>query len=523
MAKYRVETVIVSAEWDTADWDEGGGGVYVSPRIFHQHGYYYMDTASATFEVWATNSGGSDGDITLEKTGTPFTVYATVTVPASTTTVTRFTDSIDLIPANESNTSLHMVSSETTIVVQKASHIRHYETPEDVGNDQGFLALESMTTFGGVYSTTSETFVPVPSQLYYTYNEDDSDPAIASAYLYQNTWSSSDMYTTYSGVEEDNGSYSDWTSWRTGGNSSGEGWVLQNVSQLSSLTNGYHYRGAVRTTNSMATASVGGFQIRTTTTVGDGYSTNNPQAAQDLPIYGDGGDDEAQGCRSYISGSTFDCTAISFAVWIVGTPTDGLRCRIHSGSIDGTVMATSETRPASGIPHLQRFAVYFTSPATLTTANYYYIEFYRTGSRDESNYYVVVKEPNFYSYQKDSSSWSQGPNGGPDITLWKGYATIAKISQEVALAVEPSSGTGLMGAGTHFGTEEYDPDDGTVTYYHEHQGSSSGSSSKLQKDIDGTPTDITNSTVTGENVQRSSALSGMPTTADYIDCYVVTE
>lgn len=57
----------------------------------------------------------------------------------------------------------------------------------------------------------------------------------------------------------------------------------------------------------------------------------------------------------------------------------------------------------------------------------------------------------------------------------------------------------------------------------EHAASSSSSNTKLQKDPDGTPTDLTNSNITGANLVRgASAIGNLPNPADEIAGYVIT-
>jgi hypothetical protein len=95
---------------------------------------------------------------------------------------------------------------------------------------------------------------------------------------------------------------------------------------------------------------------------------------------------------------------------------------------------------------------------------------------------------------------------------------ITKLQNEYLLINANQSDTGLQEFRTLFDANEWDGV--SNTYYHEHSASGSSSNSKLQDDLDGTPTDITDSSITGANLQRSSGLT--LTDDEEIDANIVT-
>lgn len=98
-------------------------------------------------------------------------------------------------------------------------------------------------------------------------------------------------------------------------------------------------------------------------------------------------------------------------------------------------------------------------------------------------------------------------------------AEITKFQTEYLIAnTEETGGTGLKDYDTYFVPAEWEDVDND--YFHEHYASGAASQTKLQEDPNGVPADITNSGITGANLQRGSAMT-MPGSAEEIDVNVV--
>jgi hypothetical protein len=97
-----------------------------------------------------------------------------------------------------------------------------------------------------------------------------------------------------------------------------------------------------------------------------------------------------------------------------------------------------------------------------------------------------------------------------------------RIQLEMSLATtQIGASTGLKGYQNNFDPAEWDSSSGELTFEHEAYGAASGTGDvKLQKDVTGTPTDITGSTITDTvERERTSAIT-MPTAATIIDVNV---
>lgn len=140
----------------------------------------------------------------------------------------------------------------------------------------------------------------------------------------------------------------------------------------------------------------------TGTNYGNGNNSGN--------IYGGTGTLEARAQSFQLSsGLTINDIAIEMAK--TGSPSDNVYVVITS-TIGGTAIATSNNVPASAIGSAKSWITFtFSSPPTLSASTTYYLEIYRTGARDTSNYFVAIRDPSgTYSsgtdYTRDSSTWT---------------------------------------------------------------------------------------------------------------------
>jgi len=96
---------------------------------------------------------------------------------------------------------------------------------------------------------------------------------------------------------------------------------------------------------------------------------------------------------------------------------------------------------------------------------------------------------------------------------------ITKLQIEYLMINEGQSTTGNKNYLNSWDTSEWNDEGGSLTYYHEQSTTNAADNTKLEYDLDGTPTLVTNSSITGANLTRSSALT-MPST-DTLDTDIV--
>lgn len=98
-------------------------------------------------------------------------------------------------------------------------------------------------------------------------------------------------------------------------------------------------------------------------------------------------------------------------------------------------------------------------------------------------------------------------------------APVTKLEAQYLLINQNTTSTGLQDQDTLFDPAEWSGV--TNAYFHETNADGASSAVKLQTDPNGTPADISSSTVTGANRQRTAALT-MPTSSATIDANVTT-
>jgi hypothetical protein len=138
----------------------------------------------------------------------------------------------------------------------------------------------------------------------------------------------------------------------------------------------------------------------------ESYETGTSTAS----ILGGTGTDEEQG-QSFELSAAETIYAIEVYADKIGSPTDNILCRLTS-SIGGTVLGTSEALDMSDLSssdHWLRF--HFLDGVSLSASTTYYLEIYRSGSRDASNYLnIYYNASGVYAdgqrYEKNSGSWA---------------------------------------------------------------------------------------------------------------------
>lgn len=110
----------------------------------------------------------------------------------------------------------------------------------------------------------------------------------------------------------------------------------------------------------------------------------------------------------------------------------------------------------------------------------------------------------------------------PDLDLLRTYdlgVSVTKLEPQYLLINQNTTTTGLQDYDTLFDPAEWSGV--TNAYFHEMNADGASSAVKLQTDPNGTPADISSSTATGANRQRTAALT-MPTSSATIDANVIT-
>jgi hypothetical protein len=103
---------------------------------------------------------------------------------------------------------------------------------------------------------------------------------------------------------------------------------------------------------------------------------------------------------------------------------------------------------------------------------------------------------------------------------FKVYAYITKLQNEYLMINDAQIGTGNVEFLTYYDPAEWNVEGGSLTWYHEQCTTNSADNTKLEYDLGGTPTIVTNSSVTGVDLTRSSAMT-MPS-ADTLDTDIIT-
>jgi hypothetical protein len=294
------------------------------------------------------------------------------------------------------------------------------------------------------------------------------------------------------------------------------------------LTDGYYYAFRVQ----QATSMRGGifYNAYFAAEMVPGVIRQNEQGGNFADIYGGSGTEEAAGQSFTIGASGIDLRAFAICMRKSGSPTDNLTCTIYDG-LSGSLVTngTSNTVVASKVCSYGSSIIVFTfpTPPSLASLTKYYARIERSGSRDTSNYCSVAEwvTLNLHSggalLTLASGSWSE--NGSGYDTPFYVISTddsVEKFQLELPMITHNQTGTGLQDFIARFDPNEWDGV--TAAAFHEQYASGSGSNTKLQEDLSGTPTDISNSSITGANFVRGGSAMAMPASADDIDTYIVT-
>lgn len=461
--------------------------------------------AGSTLTVGLWDVGDAGNEVTLSFTETSFTRKRSSSFIPSAGTRTYYVD----------------VSGGTSPEVKSARII----ILQDCTSDGDLYYTASYFEVGNDELTTATSQGPMTYPKYWKY-ESAKWEGNELFYFHWTAEVEDSMYGGYFNLQVDDGSFGGWA------NVFGSDFAVTsedpiyvgmfNEDYQFTPIDGRHYRVVVHGENSMGDTMI--YNAKVIALVAGVKDEEQVLGTSSLVIAGGSG---GSGESDQAHGQSFQMTdtvisAIDIRLYKIGTPTDNVYIEIAS-TIGGSALATSVSVNGSNLLTTVS-SVRFNLPSSLTVTaeTTYYFRVLRSGARDTSNSYRVDKSGvNPYSrgvlYSKDNNSWTE--TTGNDMRF-KIYSTgLTKFQTEYLIAnAEETSGTGLKDYDTYFNPAEWD--DISNSYYHEHYASGASSQTKLQEDPNGTPADITNSNITGANLQRGSAMT-MPASAEEIDVNVV--
>jgi len=488
------------------------------------------DPCPSTHVPWvvAKNLNGSDPE-------TVNGVSGSVEIPANTTEWTYFEGT----PVTYQGQPGMQYYADTASAPNSSIALSGLKTLWKMHPGQDYAYMHSPLFYTGSGSVAGTVKAGMPNPMYFTYNADEwsvepTSIGLDGVYTVEN-----DMYAATFYLQVDDGNFENWADIASQGAHTSlvpEHFTAQDTSYT--FIDGRHYRVAAANENSMGTCNIWHSQIR----LGFPY-VRCPEtlqfASEVLPLYGGTGTNEAFG-QSFewtLPTETPDTLACQLQYTygcgeaFTGTPTDSLVLKIRSGGYDGAILATSRLWDKDSWTPRQvdpcnydsnRSYHEFDNPPSLVNGVTYYLTIERTGERDTDNYWNIGfdDDTNYDGVAKIKGSGSWVTQGPGQFIVFFYTVKFDKFPLHFNLGFDLTT-TGLQIL-KHFDPDEWNADSGTITFHHEQYGSSSSSSAKVQKDVDGTPTDITDSIATGANLARSSAMSGMPTSPDEIATYVVT-
>jgi hypothetical protein len=471
--------------------------------------YNASDFTSPTvyFEIVAENANASSQSVYLHDSGD--TVKATITIPANTNVSTRFRASAT--PANDDHhinigsTDIN-VHSAKLIIIQSAANILATQTEINLGDYDEFDAANTNVNptngppiwkyesakFDG---TTVFTFCVVSAEIEMGAVSYHLQEATDAAFTTDVT-----ELATISSVENAAATWHESASFTPTNNK----YYRVCYQQTASMKGGKLYNAAVMITQTDATAITKlqtEYSLEETGNSGDRIMDNRPcyfdpaewvgvtnayysehignagttktaliagkrhqyqsYEESDSAFYGDDGSSDlrARG-ESFNSRAGFDIEDVVVSLRKVGSPTDNVTIKLASTGIDGTALATATIDGATLTTSNALVKFTFSSPYTLTANTTYYLRIERSGSRDETNYYVLRR-----------SDADRYPDGAHYYWQAGGWQSIAN---DLVFAL-------------------YDDDDDY--------------------------SEVTNGEITGDDLQRSSALT-MPASATEIASYL---
>lgn len=422
-------------------------------------------------------------------------------------------------------------------------HLNHYDADVDNIADVSAARLIIIQDTGTDPLTASETQIEIGNYELEIFNNSGTDPLANPKYFYfdSSNWDGTieiygevvwsvvnNKYSLTVYIQEDDGSFGNWTNVSTVLNAGTSETVTRTRGSdfFSSLTSGRNYRLAYSTGGDKASYGANIFcaklivrQIPPTTEVTHNFNT-------DTSISDTAGSRWVSG--SFQTGASgFDLYVAKLYIGSTGSPGGSLSVDIYSAT--GTPgnpntslgSSTNSYDTGDGLSNHGRRNFFFNG-ITLSANTHYFFVVKSSQDNDGSNYFRVyynTSGSNSIVKTDDSPvSWTSIDSSAElDVRVYSG--NITKLEEQYLLLNTGSATTGLQDMDSLYDADEWDGV--TVDLYPEHDASGSSSNTKIQEDVDGTPSDVANSSITGANRTRGGTALSITDDED-IDTYIVT-
>ncbi len=472
--------------------------------------YYFEIVADSTVSITFT--------VTLRRAGTS-TDDATCTIPLLTTAFTRIRSASFSPPSGQTQYTVFIdatagatkkVVAARIIVLQSELAITQTQTQIEIAGDSG--------------TKTNTVAAAVTNPKYWLYTSANWTGAVY--FSVEAVWKTSAKNTTTITLQEDNGSFASWTDKVTivSAGTSSTGTTLTRVPFGFTPTTGRHYQISAVSSTSKSSYAIANAKI----IVDQGFTDSQlvaPNTATLGTVQGGTATNQATG-QSFTAGVSYSCASILLSMVKVGSPSDNLTLEVLTGSITGTVIATSSATSGSGLSTLQNTWLSFAfSSFSITSGTKYYLRLTRSGANDTNNYYIWIGTSssvlsNGGGYKNNSGTWTS--ESATDDLAFQMVPTplspLANCEPQFLMENQPDIGTGLQTQQTIWNSSEWNAGSGTITYKHAMDSDNASNSIKL-RDITAAA-DISSSTITGANQQVSGSL-GTLTTAHELDTWVL--
>ena len=377
--------------------------------------------------------------------------HESLTVPTSTSSYTLIRSAIDTtLDADEYHIYLEdntatwatngSIKLARLVILQSAESITDTQTQIEVG------AYQSKAS-----PAAANTWYALDEPKYWKYESAKWNPTPTFTFGLTHSIENDKSTITY-GLEVDDGSFN-WSGTVVGQISSTSETITYDESSAFTPTDGYHYRVVWKTNNTMYGADIYNAKVVATQKEHVYYSYLTGIA---FPVQGDGGSNEAQ-TFDFDSGDGGELTALKIGMSKAGSPTDNVYCVISTTKGGSAITnGTSQDFACSGLStssNLETFT--FSTNPTLDADTTYFVHVYRDGTRDNTNYPILICSndvengdpyPDFDVYGKDNDVWDSSGNGytpRAEITV-AGQTEITKFQTEYLLINEAQTGTGLQ-------------------------------------------------------------------------------
>jgi len=484
--------------------DVGDALSYLDTSVFSGSCTYY-------FEAVCASATGVSGAVSLRVP--PTTTKVGLTTGTSTSYTRR------RIVFTPSATDEYEVICDTQTKVLAARIIIIQDTSTDP-----LIASESQIEIGNYeeefFTTGLTDFNPLANPKYWYYDSDNWDGGIEV--FAEVVWISvNDKYSLNVRLEEDDGSFGNWATVGTilsvGVN---EDTVTRTRSSnlFGSMTSGRNYRLAIATEGTKESYGVNLYSAKIIVRQNSAVYEKDSGAETSRTI-------GATSAEAYVAGSfslasAITCKTVSVKLNKLGSPTGTISCFLYTdgGLAPDSLIATSATTLESSVVTTEKIWYDFVFSQALSATTYWVV--LTTDSHDGYSDVVYWYYDNAdTSYRKassdDASSWSSG-NDTHFLKIL--IDPITKLEEQYLLLNTGSDATGLQDMDSYYDADEWDGV--TVDLYPEHDASDSSSNTKLQEDVDGTPSDVSDSSITGVNRTRGATVLSITDNED-IDTYVV--